>query len=118
MCIRDSYQDEDEGIRLLRAATNSHLETLDLTGAPALEEDVEMWAGNDNEIRQAVSGLPENLRLTPFGGFESGEQVGRMLSDLRVECNRFDLDVIEPDTGNLEPRLWDWREAVRPLCYT
>ena len=112
------YQDEDEGIKLLQAATNSHLETLDLTGAPALEEDVEMWAGNDNEIRQAVSGLPENLRLTPFGGFESGEQVGRMLSDLRVECNRFDLDVIEPDTGNLEPRLWDWREAVRPLCYT
>ena len=113
-----NYQDEHEGNRLLEAAAGSHLETLDLTGAPALEEDVEMWAGNDNEIRQALSGLPENLRLAPFGGFESGEQVGRMLSDLRVECNRFDLDVIEPDTGNLEPRLWDWREAVRPLCYT
>ena len=112
------YQDEDEGIKLLQAATNSHLETLDLTSAPALEEDVEMWAGDDNELRQAVSGLPENLRLTPFGGFESGEQVGRMLSDLRVECNRFDLDVIEPDTGNLEPRLWDWREAVAPHCFT
>ena len=113
-----SYQDEDEGIRLLQAATNSHLETLDLTSAPALEEDVEMWAGDDNELRQAVSGLPENLRLTPFGGFMSGEQVGRILSDLRVECNRFDLHVIDPDTDDLEPQLWDWGEAVRPLCYT
>ena len=61
------YQDEDEGIRLLETATGSHLETLDLTGAPAMPEDFFDPYGEGREsLNQAVRGLPENLRLAPF----------------------------------------------------
>ena len=61
------YQDEDEGIRLLEAATDSRLETLDLTGAPAMPEDFFDPYGEGREsLNQAVRGLPENLRLAPF----------------------------------------------------
>ena len=61
------YQDEDEGIRLLETATGSHLETLDLTGAPAMPEDFFDPCGEGREsLNQAVRGLPENLRLAPF----------------------------------------------------
>ena len=61
------YQDEDEGIRLLETATGSHLETLDLTGAPAMPEDFFDPYGEGREsLNEAVRGLPENLRLAPF----------------------------------------------------
>ena len=113
------YQDEDEGIRLLEAATDSRLETLDLTGAPAMPEDFFDPYGEGRELlRQAVRGLPENLRLAPFGFDEVGELVGEILLECSEDCNREDLRIEQPEGRGVGPKLWDWGEAVRPLCYT
>ena len=113
------YQDEDEGVRLLEAATNSHLQTLDLTGAPAMPEDFFDPYGEGRELlRQAVRGLPENLRLAPFGFDEVGELVGEILLECSEDCNREDLRIEQPEGRGVTPKLWDWREVVRTLCYT
>ena len=113
------YQDEDEGIRLLETATGSHLETLDLTGAPAMPEDFFDPYGEGREVlRRAVRGLPENLRLTPFGFDEVGELVGELLLECTEDDNREDLRIEQPEGRGVGPKLWDWREAVTPLCYT
>ena len=113
-----NYQDEHEGNRLLEAAAGSHLETLDLTGAPVLEEDMENEEGREL-LRQAIRGLPENLTIAPFGWPEDlGAYVEEILSDLVEECNRSDLRIEDPEGRGVGPKLWDWREAVAPLCYT
>ena len=114
------YQDEDEGIRLLEAATDSRLETLDLTGAPAMPEDFFDPYGEGRELlRQAVRGLPENLRLTPFGFDEVAELVGEILLECFEDDNRNDLRIVQPVAGRgVKPKLWRWHEAVAPLCYT
>ena len=112
------YQDEHEGNRLLEAAAGSHLETLDLTGAPVLEEDMEDEEGREL-LRQAIRGLPENLTIAPFGWPEDlGAYVEEILSDLVEECNRSDLRIEDPEGRGVGPKLWDWREAVAPLCFT
>ena len=112
------YQDEDEGIRLLETATNSHLQTLDLTGAPALPEDLfDPYSEGREALNQAVRGLPENLRLAPFGFDEVGELVGEILLECSEDCNREDLRIEQPEGRGVGPKLWDWREAVAPLCY-
>ena len=112
------YQDEHEGNRLLEAAAGSHLETLDLTGAPVLEEDMENEEGREL-LRQAIRGLPENLTIAPFGWPEDlGAYVEEILSDLVEECNRSDLRIEDPEGRGVGPKLWDWREAVAPLCFT
>ena len=114
------YQDEDEGVRLLEAATNSHLQTLDLTGAPVLEEDMENEEGREL-LRQAVRGLPENLRLTSCGFDEVGELVGELLLECLEDCNRNDLRVQLPLPGSgvtsVGPKLGRWHEAVSTLCF-
>ena len=114
------YQDEDEGVRLLEAATNSHLQTLDLTGAPVLEEDMENEEGREL-LRQAVRGLPENLRLTSFGFDEVGELVGELLLECVEDCNRNDLRVRLPlpssGVTSVGPKLWGWDRVVSPLCF-
>ena len=111
------YQDEDEGIRLLEAATNSHLQTLDLTGAPVLEEDMENEEGREL-LRQAVRGLPENLRLTSFGFDEVAELVGELLLECVEDCNRNDLRVQPPLPGSgVGPKLGRWHEAFSSLCF-
>ena len=111
------YQDEDEGIRLLEAATNSHLQTLDLTGAPVLEEDMEDEEGREL-LRQAVRGLPENLRLTSFGFDEVAELVGELLLECVEDCNRNDLRVQPPLPGSgVGPKLGRWHEAFSSLCF-
>ena len=113
------YQDEDEGIRLLETATGSHLETLDLTGAPAMPEDFfDPYGEGRGTLNQAVRGLPENLRLAPFGFDEVGELVGEILLECSEDCNREDLRIEQPEGRGVGPKLWDWGEAVRPLCYT
>ena len=113
------YQDEDEGIRLLEAAANSHLQTLDLTGAPAMPEDFFDPYGEGREsLNQAVRGLPENLRLAPFGFDEVGELVGEILLECSEDCNREDLRIEQPEGSGVGPKLWRWHEAVTPLCYT
>ena len=113
------HQDEDEGIRLLEAAPDSRLETLDLTGAPAMPEDFFDPYGEGRELlRQAVRGLPENLRLTPFGFDEVAELVGEILLECFEDDNRNDLRIEQPEGRGVGPKLWDWREAVAPLCYT
>ena len=113
------YQDEHEGNRLLEAAAGSHLETLDLTGAPVLEEDMENEEGREL-LRQAIRGLPENLTIAPFGWPEDlGAYVEEILSDLVEECNRNDLRIEDPEESRgVGPKLWGWREAVAPLCFT
>ena len=112
------YQDEHEGNRLLEAAAGSQLETLDLTGAPVLEEDMEDEEGREL-LRQAIRGLPENLTIAPFGWPEDlGAYVEEILSDLVEECNRNDLRIEDPEGRGVTPKLWDWREAVAPLCFT
>ena len=111
------YQDEDEGIRLLEAAAGSHLETLDLTGAPVLEEDMENEEGRES-LRQAIRGLPENLTIAPFGWPEDlGAYVEEILSDLVEECNRSDLRIEDPEGRGVGPKLWRWHEAVSTLCF-
>ena len=113
------YQDEDEGIRLLEAATNCQLETLDLTGAPAMPEDFFDPYGEGREsLNQAVRGLPENLRLAPFGFDEVAELVGEILLECSEDCNREDLRIEQPEGRGVTPKLWYWREAVAPLCFT
>ena len=113
------HQDEDEGIRLLEAARDSRLETLDLTGAPAMPEDFFDPYGQGRELlRQAVRGLPENLRLTPFGFDEVAELVGEILLECSEDDNRNDLRIEQPEGRSVGPKLWDWREAVAPLCFT
>ena len=114
-----NYQDEHEGNRLLEAAAGSHLETLDLTGAPVLEEDMENEEGREL-LRQAIRGLPENLTIAPFGWPEDlGAYVEEILSDLVEECNRNDLRIEDPEESRgVGPKLWGWREAVAPLCFT
>ena len=113
------YQDEDEGIRLLETATGSHLETLDLTGAPAMPEDFFDPYGEGREtLREAVRGLPENLRLAPFGFDEVGELVGELLLECTEDDNRNDLRIEQPEGRGVGPKLWDWKQAVTPLCYT
>ena len=113
------YQDEDEGIRLLEAATNSHLQTLDLTGAPAMPEDFfDPYSEGRESLNQAVRGLPENLRLAPFGFDEVGELVGEILLECSEDCNREDLRIEQPEGRGVGPKLWRWHEAVTPLCYT
>ena len=113
-----NYQDEHEGNRLLEAAAGSHLETLDLTGAPVLEEDMENEEGRES-LRQAIRGLPENLTIAPFGWPEDlGAYVEEILSDLVEECNRSDLRIEDPEGRGVGPKLWRWHEAVTPLCYT
>ena len=69
-------------------------------------------------LRQAVRGLPENLRLAPFGFDEVGELVGEILLECSEDCNREDLRIEQPEGRGVGPKLWDWGEAVRPLCYT
>ena len=113
------YQDEDEGIRLLEAATNCQLETLDLTGAPAMPEDFfDPYGEGRGTLNQAVRGLPENLRLAPFGFDEVGELVGEILLECSEDCNREDLRIEQPEGRGVGPKLWRWHEAVTPLCYT
>ena len=112
------YQDEDEGIRLLETATGSHLETLDLTGAPAMPEDFFDPYGEGREtLREAVRGLPENLRLTSFGFDEVGDLVGEILLECVEDDNRNDLRIEQPEGRGVGPKLWDWRGAVAPLCF-
>ena len=114
------YQDEDEGIRLLEAATNSHLQTLDLTGAPGMPEDFFDPYGEGREsLSQAVRGLPENLTLTSFGFAETGELVGELLLECSEDCDRNDLRIVQPDDSRgVWPKLWNWWEVVPPLCFT
>ena len=112
------YQDEDEGIRLLETATGSHLETLDLTGAPAMPEDFFDPYGEGREtLREAVRGLPENLRLAPFGFDEVGELVGELLLECTEDDERNDLRIVQPEGRGVGPKLWRWHEAVAPLCF-
>ena len=114
------YQDEDEGVRLLEAATNSHLQTLDLTGAPAMPEDFfDPYDEGRQLLSQALRGLPHNLRLTSFGFDEVGDLVGELLLECVETFDRNDLRVQLPLPGNgVGPKLWGWHEAVAPLCFT
>ena len=114
------YQDEDEGVRLLEAATNSHLQTLDLTGAPAMPEDFfDPYDEGRQLLSQAVRGLPHNLRLTSFGFDEVGDLIGELLLECVETFDRNDLRVQLPLPGNgVTPKLWGWDEAVAPLCFT
>ena len=114
------YQDEDEGVRLLEAATNSHLQTLDLTGAPAMPEDFfDPYDEGRQLLSQALRGLPHNLRLTSFGFDEVGDLVGELLLECVETFDRNDLRVQLPLPGNgVGPKLWGWDEAVAPLCFT
>ena len=114
------YQDEDEGVRLLEAATNSHLQTLDLTGAPAMPEDFfDPYDEGRQLLSQALRGLPHNLRLTSFGFDEVGDLIGELLLECSETFDRNDLRVQLPLPGNgVGPKLWGWHEAVAPLCYT
>ena len=114
------YQDEDEGVRLLEAATNSRLQTLDLTGAPAMPEDFfDPYDEGRQLLSQAVRGLPHNLRLAPFGFDEVGDLIGELLLECVETFDRNDLRVQLPLPGNgVGPKLWGWHEAVAPLCFT
>ena len=114
------YQDEDEGVRLLEAATNSHLQTLDLTGAPAMPEDFfDPYDEGRQLLSQALRGLPHNLRLTSFGFDEVGDLIGELLLECVETFDRNDLRVQLPLPGNgVGPKLWGWHEAVAPLCFT
>ena len=113
------YQDEDEGVRLLEAATNSHLQTLDLTGAPAMPEDFfDPYDEGRQLLSQALRGLPHNLRLTSFGFDEVGDLVGELLLECSEDCNREDLRIEQPEGRGVGPKLWRWHEAVAPLCFT
>jgi len=113
------YQDEDEGVRLLEAATNSHLQTLDLTGAPAMPEDFfDPYDEGRQSLNQALRGLPHNLRLTSFGFDEVGDLVGELLLECSEDCNREDLRIEQPEGRGVGPKLWRWHEAVAPLCFT
>ena len=114
------YQDEDEGIRLLEAATDSRLETLDLTGAPAMPEDFfDPYDEGRQLLSQALRGLPHNLRLTSFGFDEVGDLIGELLLECVETFDRNDLRVQLPLPGNgVTPKLWGWDEAVAPLCFT
>ena len=109
------YQDEDEGIRLLEAAAGSHLETLDLTGAPAMPEDFFDPYGEGREsLNQAVRGLPENLRLAPFGFDEVGELVGEILLECSEDCNREDLRIEQPEGRGVGPKPVSYTHLTLP----
>ena len=59
------------------------------------------------------------MRLTPFGFDEVRELVGELLLECTEDDNRNDLRIVQPEPGRgVGPKLWDWREAVAPLCFT
>ena len=82
------------------------------------EDFFDPYGEGRESLNQAVRGLPENLRLAPFGFDEVGELVGELLLECTEDDERNDLRIEQPEGRGVGPKLWDWREVVRTLCYT
>ena len=76
-----------------------------------------------------MSALPRNLRIAPYGTSTENGMYPFIGDDLR-ECARLagreDLEILKHNynsrandiEGLMErPMLWDWHEAIKPLCY-
>ena len=77
-----------------------------------------------------MSALPQNLRIAPYGTYPENALYAHAIGDDLRECallaGREDLEVLKHNynsrandiEGLMErPMLWDWHEAIKPLCY-
>ena len=119
------------GIGFLEAAAAAtNLETLDLAE----------WGAQDDEMTDAarlkriMSALPPNLRIAPYGAYPGGDPmfdnaIGDALRAAAGAAGRMDLEILKFSTtqhalenvfdasSTRRPMLWDWFEAIKPLCY-
>ena len=119
------------GIGFLEAAAAAtNLETLDLAE----------WGAQDDEttdaarLKRIMSALPPNLRIVPYGAYPGGDPmfdnaIGDALRAAARAAGRMDLEILKFSTtqhalenvfdasSTRRPMLWDWFEAIKPLCY-
>ena len=119
------------GIGFLEAAAAAtNLETLDLAE----------WGAQDDEttdaarLKRVMSALPPNLRIAPYGAYPGGDPmfdnaIGDALRAAARAAGRMDLEILKFSTtqhalenvfdasSTRRPMLWDWFEAIKPLCY-
>ena len=119
------------GIGFLEAAAAAtNLETLDLAE----------WGAQDDEttdaarLKRVMSALPQNLRIAPYGAYPGGDPmfdnaIGDALRAAARAAGRMDLEILKFSTtqhalenvfdasSTRRPMLWDWFEAIKPLCY-
>ena len=102
------YQDEDEGIRLLEAATASTLATLDKRSTCHAEDFFDPYGEGRIAPPSRSTQLPENLRLAPFGFDEVGELVGEIL----LECQQHGRG--EQESSSLKAERAGRTDGARP----
>ena len=124
-CTHTTPQAEGGIGHLEAAAAATHLETLDLTEwGDQADEPTDTW-----RLKRIMSALPRNLRIAPYGTSTENGMYPFIGDDLR-ECARLagreDLEILKHNynsrandiEGLMErPMLWDWHEAIKPLCY-
>ncbi len=124
-CTHTTPQAEEGIGHLEAAAAATHLETLELTEwGDQADEPTDTY-----DLKRIMSALPQNLRIAPYGTYPDNALYAHAIGDDLRECallaGREDLEVLKHnynsranDEGLMErPMLWDWHEAIKPLCY-
>ena len=119
------------GIGFLEAAAAAtNLETLDLAECGAQDDETTDAA----RLKRIMSALPPNLRIAPYGAYPGGDPmfdnaIGDALRAAAGAAGRMDLEILKFSTtqhalenvfdasSTRRPMLWDWFEAIKPLCY-
>ena len=85
-------------------------------------------------LKRIMSALPPNLRIAPYGAYPGGDPmfdnaIGDALRAAARAAGRMDLEILKFSTtqhalenvfdasSTRRPMLWDWFEAIKPLCY-
>ena len=125
-CTHTTPQAEEGICHLEAAAAATHLETLELTEwGDQADEPTDTY-----DLKRIMSALPRNLRIAPYGTYPENALYAHAIGDDLRECARLagreDLEVLKHNynsrandiEGLMErPMLWDWHEAIKPLCY-
>ena len=138
-CTNGFCESEGLGIDFLEAAADAaNLETLDLYGWGAHLDETNAPT-NIERLDYVMWALPQNLRIAPYGPYpgaypgEPGDPIdnetGDFLREAARRVGREDLEILKYSTSpralenvfdassTRRPILWDWFEAIKPLCY-